>query len=89
MEARTTCRRSAIAKNIATIVAAVVAVIMVGAIGGYVVKTLSLQVAAPSAHVVAGSVALDGSASNASTRNGGTMSTSFREPGSRLGGPQP
>src|SRR6266852_7977877 len=54
MEARTTCRRSAIFKNIVAIIAAIVAVFMVGATGGYLVKTLSLPVAAPSAPVASG-----------------------------------
>ncbi len=85
MDVRTACWRSAILNRVATI-AAIVAVFMVGATGGYLVKTLSLPVAAPSAHIVAGqSVASDGSASNDASSTG----ASFREPGSSRGGPQP
>ncbi len=73
MEARTACRRSAIFKNIVAIIAAILAVFMVGATGGYLVKTLSLPVAAPSAPVVsAQSVMSDGSASNDRTGRSGT-----------------
>ncbi len=101
MEARTACRRSAIFKNMVAIIAAIVAVFMVGATGGYLVKTLSLPVAAPSAPVVsAQSVMSDGSASNDRTGRSGTTNVegpardasstgaSFREPGSSRGGPQ-
>ena len=86
MEARTACRRSAILKNMVAIIAAIVAVLMVGATGGYLVKTLSLSAAVPSAQNVAGqSVASDGSASN----DASSTNASLQEPGSRRGGPQP
>jgi hypothetical protein len=72
------------------------------AMGGLLIKTLSVPAAAPAKHIVAAQPGASGfgSAWNYSTRRGGiqtvegpapivsSTSTSFREPGSQRGGPQ-
>lgn len=102
MEARTAFRGSAISRGTMAVVAALLAALVLAAIGGLVVKTLSVPAAAPAKHMVAGQPGASGigSAWNYSTRRGGiqtvegpapivsSTSTSFREPGSRRGGPQ-
>ena len=102
MEARAAFRGSAISKNIVAVVAAVLAALILGAIGGYLIKTLSLPAPAVGKHFVAGQPGASGygSAWNYSTLRGGTQSVegpaqaglptsaSFREPTTGRGGPQ-
>ena len=102
MEARTAFHGSAISKRMAAVVVAVLAAFMLGGIGGYVVKTLSLPEVSVAASVVAGQPAESayGSAWNYSTRRSGTQSiegpapaglptsASFREPTTGRSGPQ-
>ena len=101
MEARTAFRGSAISKSMLAVVAALLAVVLV-AMGGLLVRTFSRPVAAPATHVVAGQSGASGfgSAWNYSSRRSGpqamegptpanaSTTASFREPGTRRGGPQ-
>lgn len=101
MVARTAFPGSGISKGMVAVLVAVLAALMLGAAGGYLAKTMSLPTASIAAHVVAGQPGASGygSAWNYSTRRSGTQSVEgpvpeaapsakFREPGSRLGGPQ-
>lgn len=102
METRTAFRGSANSKNVVAIVAALLAALVLAAIGGLLVKTLSVPAAVSVAHIVAGQPGASefGSAWDYSTRRSGTQtvegpapaglstSTSFRKPGSQGGGPQ-
>jgi hypothetical protein len=102
MEARTAFRGSAISKRMAAVAVAVLAAFMLGGIGGYLVKTLSLPTVPVAANVAVGqpAAAADGSASNYSSRRSGTQSiegpapaglptsVSFREPTAGRSGPQ-
>jgi hypothetical protein len=79
MEARAAFRGSASSTNMVAIVAAVLAAFLLGAVGGYFVKTLSLPAAAASAvatHIVAGQPEASGfgTAWNYSNRHSGTQS---------------
>jgi hypothetical protein len=77
---------------------AIVAAFVLGGVGGYTAKTLSLPATSPAYHVVAGQGGASGTGLNSaySTRRGGNLSVegaapaaaSYREPGSRQGGPQ-
>jgi hypothetical protein len=102
MEARTAFRGSAISRSMVAVVAALLAALALAAMGGLLSKTLSMPAAAPTKHIVAGQPGASGfgSAWNYSTQRSGTQtvegpapaglstSVSFREPGSRRGGPQ-
>jgi hypothetical protein len=102
MEARTAFRGSAISRNMVAVVAALVAALVLVALGGLLIKTMSVPAAAPAKHIVAGQPGASGigSAWNYSTRRSGIQTgedpapiesstgASFREPGSRRGGPQ-
>lgn len=102
MEARNAFRGSAISKGLVAVVAAVLVAFVLGGIGGYLVKTLSLPAAAVAAHSEAGQpeAAGFGSAWNYSSRRSGTQSlegpapaasptgASFREPTTGRTGPQ-
>jgi hypothetical protein len=80
--------------------ATVLAALLLAAIGGFLVKTLSPAAAAPAAHILAGqSAAGYGSAWNYSVRRSGTQSvegpapadsptSAFREPTPGRSGPQ-
>jgi hypothetical protein len=102
MEARTAFHGSAISKRMAAVIVAVLASFMLGGIGGYLVKTVSLPAVPVAANVVAGQPAASGfgSAWNYSDRRSGTQSiegpapsalptsASFREPTAGRSGPQ-
>jgi hypothetical protein len=98
MEARATLHRSAVSKNMAAVVIAVLAAFLLGGTGGYLLKGLSLPVATSAGHIVAGQPGASGpgTAWNYSTRRSGTqtvegpaeVSASFREPSSERSGPQ-
>lgn len=102
MEARTAFDGSAISKRMAAVVVAVLAAFMLGGIGGYLAKTLSLPTLPAAANVVSARPAASafGSAWNYSTRRSGTQSIegpapaglpaspSFREPTIGRSGPQ-
>jgi hypothetical protein len=102
MEARAAFHRSAISKSKVAIVFAVLAAFMLGSIGGYVFKTVSLPTLPAAANVLAGQPGASGygSAWDYSTRRSGTQSIegpapaglptsgSFREPAAGRGGPQ-
>lgn len=102
MEARRSFHGSGNSRDtVVAIVALLVALVLV-VMGGLIVKTLSAPAAAPATHVAAAQPGASGigSAWNYSTRHSGTQtvegpaspapstSASFREPGSRRGGPQ-
>jgi cell division protein FtsN len=87
--------------HLVAVVMAVLAAFILGAAGGYVVKTLSLAAPAAAAQVVTGQpiVARPGSAWNYSNRRSGTQSVEgpaptaapsapFREPATGRTGPQ-
>jgi hypothetical protein len=83
MEARTAFRGSAISRSMGAVIAAVVAAFLLGALGGYAAKTLSLPVATSTAHVVAAQpAAAAGSDSvwNYSNRRGGPQMMEGPEP---------
>jgi hypothetical protein len=102
MEARAAFHGSAISKRMAAVVVAVLAAFMLGGIGGYLVKTLSLPAVSVAANIVAGQPGASGfgSAWNYSDRRSGTQSiegpapaglptsASFREPTAGRSGPQ-
>lgn len=102
MEARTAFRGSAISRSMVAVVAALLAALVLVTIGGLLIKTLSVPAATPAKQMVAGQPGASGfgSAWNYSTQRSGTQtvegpapatqstSASFREPGSRRGGPQ-
>jgi hypothetical protein len=100
MEARTTFRGAAKSRNLVALVTAVLAALMLAAIGGSLVKAISSPITAPAAHIVAGQPGASdyGSAWNYSTRRSGIQtvegtatsptSASLREPGTQRGGPQ-
>lgn len=102
MEARTVFRGSAISKRMVAVVVAVLATFMLGGVGGYLAKTLSLPASAVAAHIVAGQPGASGfgSAWNYSTRRSGTQSVegpaesglptsrTFTEPTAGRGGPK-
>jgi len=102
MEARRALRGSSISKNVVAAFATVLAALMLAAIGGYLVKTLSPASAAPAPQILAGQPAAEriGSAWNYSGRHSGTQfiagpapsdtqtSSSFREPTPGRSGPQ-
>ena len=101
MEARRAFRRSSISKSMVAAFATVLAALMLAAVGGYLVKTLSLAAAAPAPHILAGqSVPGYGSVSDYGVRHGGTRSVEgatpvdsptsahFREPTAGRSGPQ-
>jgi hypothetical protein len=102
MEARRAIRGSSISKNMVAAFATVLAALMLAAIGGYLVKTLSPASVMPAAQILAGQSGADGigSAWNYSVRHSGTQSvgepapsdtqtsSSFREPTPGRSGPQ-
>ena len=99
MEARTAFRGSAISRGTVAMIALLLAALVLAAIGGLVVKTLSVPAAAAAKHTVAGQSGGTGfgSAWNYSTQRSGTQTVegpapsaapTFREPGSLRGGPQ-
>jgi hypothetical protein len=102
MEARTTFRGQTISRSMVMVVATLLATFALVAMGGLLIKTLNVPAAAPGKHIVAGQPGASGfgSAWNYSTQRSGTQTVegpvpagfstgaSFREPGSRRGGPQ-
>jgi hypothetical protein len=102
MEARTALRGSGISRRMVAVAIAVLAAFVLGAAGGYVAKTVSLQIASAPSHIVAGQIGGSGvgSAWNYSNLRHGTQSiegpapssvsssASFREPSTGRGGPQ-
>jgi hypothetical protein len=102
MEARTAFRGSAISRGMVAVLAALLAALVLVAIGGLLIKTMSLPGAAPAKHMVAGQPGASGigSAWNYGTQRSGTQTVEgpaptassteapFREPGSQRGGPQ-
>ena len=85
--------------RIVVVLIAIVAAFVLGAAGGYAAKTLSLPAAGPAYHIVAGQGGATASDSTNGTRRGGNLSVegpapaatagaaTYREPGSRRGGP--
>jgi hypothetical protein len=102
MEASKAFRGSAISRSLVVAVAAVLFAFVLGGIGGYLVKTLSLPASALARQVVTvqPAAAAVGSAWNYSNRHSGTQSlegpapaasptgASFREPTTGRSGPQ-
>jgi len=102
MEARTAFRGTRISKRMAAVVVAVLAAFLLGGVGGYLVKTMSLPTVTVAANVAAGQPAASayGSAWNYSNRRSGTqsiegpapaglpISPAFREPTTGRSGPQ-
>jgi hypothetical protein len=102
MEARTAFRGSAISRNMVAFGATLLAAIALIAMGGLLIKTVSVPAAAPAKHIVAGQPGGSGfgSAWNYTMQRSGTQTVegpvpaglstgaSFREPGTRRGGPQ-
>jgi hypothetical protein len=102
MEARTAFRGSATSRSMVAAVAALLAALVLVALGGLLIMTLSVPAAAPAKHIVAGQPGASGieSAWNYSTRRSGTQtvegptpigsstSASFRGPRSLRGGSQ-
>jgi hypothetical protein len=60
MEARTTVRGSAISKGMVAVVIAVLAAFVLGALGGYAAKTMSLPAATATGHVLVAQPATSG-----------------------------
>jgi hypothetical protein len=102
MEASTAFRKSAVSKTVVAVIAGLLAAMLLGGVGGYLVRTWTLPVVVPAQHAAAASSAAPeaGSAWDYSSRRHGTQSvdgpeaqgsrasSGFREPGSRSGGPQ-
>jgi hypothetical protein len=102
MEATTALRGPRISRRMVAVVIAVLAAFVLGAAGGYVAKTVSLQTPGAASHIVAGQIGGSGlgSAWNFSNLRHGTQSiegpapsdvsssASFREPATGRGGPQ-
>jgi hypothetical protein len=102
MEARSAFRGSAISKRMVVVVAAVLVALMLGGLGGYLVKTMGLPTSAVVTHTAVGQPDASGfgSAWNYSDRRGGNQSlegpaptasptgASFREPTTGRSGPQ-
>lgn len=104
MEVRTAFDRSAISKGVLATIAAVVTALILGAVGGYFVKTVTLSVSVPglAAHVVAAQPAASGFSSVSDYRplhsgaqpvaepapSGLPAGASFREPTAGRSGPQ-
>jgi hypothetical protein len=76
MESRTALRGTGVSKQMVVVVVALLAAFVLGAVGGYVLKALSLPAAAVATQVVAGQPAADGpgSAWNYANRRSGTQS---------------
>jgi hypothetical protein len=102
MEARRAFHGQAISRNVVVVIAALLAALVVVAMGGLLVKTLTVPAAAPAKQQLAvqpGTLGI-GSAWNYSTRRSGTQTvegpaptasstgSSFREPGNLRAGPQ-
>jgi len=101
MEAGKAFRGSAISRSMVAMVAAALVAFVLGGIGGYLIKTLSLPASALAPQVVTQPAAAEiGSAWNYSNRHSGTQSlegpapttsptgASFREPTTGRSGPQ-